>query len=168
MALFTPTHSLLIKFGRISSLFLSLTFSGPVHTVSLALFRSLQTRSHGLSLISRLLSCRSSLLSLSLRLYVYICAIRNAIWYQNLLLICVGECWEGGEKTRKKITKKSGVILFCLVCEAFFWQLNSANVDVVVSKSEHARSQAREYGAGVLLYVCGAGQGWHRGEIREI
>jgi hypothetical protein len=54
----------------------------------------------------------------------------------------VGKCWEGGERTRKEIYKKvwGNFVLFGL-CEAFFWWLNSANVDVVVSESEHASKQ---------------------------
>jgi hypothetical protein len=74
MALFTHTHTLLIKFGRILSLFLSLTFSGPVHTVSIALFRRVHTVVCLLSLVSSLVALLSRLSRLpsSLRLYIFV------------------------------------------------------------------------------------------------
>ncbi len=123
MALFTHTESL----NKIWQDFITLSLSHFLwtrsHGLSRSLSLSLDAFTRSVSYLSSPLLSLFSLVSLSLSLFqssfVYICAIRNAIWYENLLLTCVGKCWDGGEKTRKKITEKSGVILFCLVCEAF-------------------------------------------------
>lgn len=173
MALFTHTHSLLIKFGRTSSsLFLSHFLWTRSHGLSRSLSLSLDAFTRSVSYLSSprlsLFSLVSLSLSSSLRLYIFVqfamqFGARICYWF------VWGKCWEGGEKTRKKITKKSGVILFCLICEAFFWWLKTVQTSTWLwaTVSTQASKQGN-YGAGVLLYVCGAGQGWHRGEIWEV